>query len=88
MIKFIEVKIDLPFEENKTYQTKFQTGEHFTIKKLIFKKDVVISVVGIYEKAPHLENCPLSVDRLIPETEIKLHGVEVCNCCGRVMNEI
>lgn len=63
-----------PFQVNETYQTKWATGEKFTIKeiKLKFDKDLKKEVpyyfLGIIEGKEYLGNCPLNVDRLIQKT--------------------
>lgn len=49
----------MKIEVNKTYQTKFQVPEPFTVKEV--KKSYVL---GIYESSPHLGLCPLNADRL------------------------
>lgn len=81
MKKNIKSFKDLPFEEGKTYQTKFQTGEKFLISKIIKSGDKIIRFEGIYETAPHLGPCPLNADRLIPD---KVEDIEICVCdkCG------
>lgn len=80
--------IDLDFEVGKTYKTKFQTGERFTITKIItrpfLKTTIIIRVFGVYEKAPHLGECPLDHERLIPETKTITKDVEYCDCCGKL----
>lgn len=87
MIKQIPKEIDKEFEVDKTYKTKFQTGERFTIKKIITRPFLnttkIIGLEGIYEKAPHLGNCPLDVERLIPEKEMIYVDVEYCDGCGK-----
>lgn len=79
-------QIPLPLEEGKTYRTKFQTGDHFRITKLITKKilgqDVVINTEGYYDKYPDLL-CPLNPERLIPDQKSIIIEIKVCNCCGR-----
>ncbi len=71
----------LPFEVEKTYSTKFQTGEKFVITEIKWRtsKDKngittnikILYFIGYYEKHPHLQGCLLNFDRLIPETTIK-----------------
>lgn len=59
------------FEVGKTYKTKFQTGELFTLTKDPYKrKDGLIigienTALGIYENSQELGVCPLSTERLI-----------------------
>jgi len=80
MIKKIKKYLDLPFEENTWYTTKFQTGEKFLIKKIISLKGKVIKFEGFY--ASNLEIlCPLNADRLIPD-RIEDGHTEVCHKCG------
>lgn len=89
MKKRIKVHKDLPFEEGKTYTTKMQTKEKFTITEILYKETkengVTIKTprlfMGIYEKCPHLGPCPMYVDRLIPET-MEIGEIEVCGKCG------
>lgn len=88
MKKIHQQEIDLPFEIGQTYITKMQTGEKFTVTQIIMKKekgktDEIYQLMGIYERYPHLGECPLAVDRLIPRKEFT--GVEfeisVCPKC-------
>lgn len=55
--------------ELKTYKTRFATGELFTVTEInrVKVKDVekIVSIYGFYEKSPHLERCPINIDRLI-----------------------
>lgn len=82
-MKKIVLRNDLPLEVDKTYVTKFQTKEKFTVKVINTNKyGEQVSVMGIYEKSPHLGNCPLPVERLIHDTEPG-DTVEVCEHCGR-----
>ncbi len=77
---------DLPFVEGKTYMTKFQTKEMFTVKKVITDKNRKQRVYGIYEKSPHLGECGLDTDRLIADKTFLLE-MEVCDGCGRPINQ-
>lgn len=81
MKKTIKKYLDLPFEEGKTYSTKMGTGEKFTIHKIIMVRDQIIRLDGVYENSPHLKNCPLPPDRLIPD-RVEDGTVEVCDKCG------
>jgi hypothetical protein len=89
MKKTIKKIIELPFEEGKTYKTKFATGERFLVKKIIWGKikvegktvDKIFTFEGIYEKHPHLGVCPLSADRLCPDT-IEGEEYDICHKCG------
>lgn len=60
--------IDLPLEVDKTYKTKFQTKDTFTIRRIDKKSTgVIITVWGIYDSHPDLGICPLSPERIIPD---------------------
>lgn len=71
IIKEKEEFVDLEFEVDKTYKTKFQTGEVFTIKEIRTRPFLgttkVIGLYGIYLSHPHLGLCSLNPERLIPE---------------------
>ena len=89
MIKTIRTYTDQPLEAGKTYKTRLQTGEMFTVTKDQFKRDkngVIFSssdtVYGIWEKHPHLGICPLAVSRLIPDRIKDEMTDEVCDKCG------
>ena len=77
------IQVDKPLELNKTYKTKMQTGEKFTITEIITSKpsEKIINVKGIYESSPHLESCPLDPERLIPETETVVKEIPICRYC-------
>lgn len=86
----VKKEIDLPFQEGKTYKTKFQTGELFLLNKIVYKKkskiedpDVIVYFEGVYNNYKHLGNCPLNIDRLCPEKEIIEEEIEICNECGK-----
>jgi hypothetical protein len=89
MKKSIPKYSDLPFEEGKTYTTKFATGEKFLLKKVIWGKrkikgeivDVILNFEGIYEKHPELGVCPLGGDRLIADKKYEC-DIDVCHKCG------
>lgn len=79
--------IDLPLEEGKTYKTKFATGESFTISKILKdKKGNPIKLEGVYENAKHLSDCPLNMDRLIPEKELTGKVIRRCDNCSHEIN--
>lgn len=66
-------------EVGKTYKTKFQTEEKFTIEKINTNtKGEITKVWGWYENSPNLKMCPLSPERLQTEKETmsenKLNG--------------
>ncbi len=89
MIKKTTKLRDLPFIEGKIYPTKFATGEMFLIKEIIWIDSKVNNASikkmhqfkGVYQNSPHLGVCPLSIDRLIPETEFDCE-IEVCSKCN------
>ncbi len=84
MKTFIQKTIELPFEIGKTYKTRFQTGELFTITDIKYKIDkTILRFDGIYEKCPEVGICPLNFDRLIPETKVVECEIEVCECCKK-----
>ncbi len=73
----------LPFEEGKTYTTRFATKEKFTVNVIRRDKNgKMLCFEGVYEKSPHLGNCQLNLDRLIPEM-IEDGTEEVCDHCNR-----
>jgi hypothetical protein len=68
--ELFEFKIELPFEEGKTYDTKLPWK--FTISKIGYDKSgKITSINGYYENNKAL--CPINIDRLIPHYEIKLN---------------
>jgi hypothetical protein len=81
MKKLHRQQIPIPFEEGQTYQTKFATGENFTITRLVKNKyDEVIAIWGIYERCPHLGVCPIGIDRLIQPMQFTGLEFEVTVC--------
>lgn len=92
MLKEIKKFRDLPFEEGKTYRTKFQTGEMFMITKINkryfksvnYESEIITGFEGIYLSHPHIGVCPLAVDRLIPE-KIEDGVEQVCGHCGKLV---
>lgn len=81
MIKTIQKFRDLPFVEGVSYQTKFATGERFTITKIVMQNNTLIGFKGFYENSPHLGVCPLAADRLIPMRVVD-GTVDVCSKCN------
>lgn len=78
-----EIKKIKPFEEGKIYQTKFATGERFTVHKIdVNHSGKQIKCWGEYENNPGLLNCPLDPERLIPETEIIEKETEYILCAA------
>lgn len=64
--------IQLPLELDKTYNTKFQVAEPFTVKRIVYhpkETDKQIWVEGIYLNKPYLGLCPLNAERLIADTQ-------------------
>lgn len=79
----------LPFEEGRTYRTKMQTGEKFTISKIVSDPfGNILKFMGVYESSPHLGDCPLNPDRLNPDM-VEDGEVEVCDNpkCGFPIHE-
>ena len=85
LIKYMDGLVDLPFEVGKTYTTKMQTGEKFTVHKIDTNKSTgnISLLWGVYENSPHLLNCPIYPERLIPYQEKVQAEVEHCQSCGR-----
>lgn len=81
-IKKVKKYIELPLEVEKTYMTKFSTGERFLLKKIKYDgKGRLVGFDGIYESCPHLGICPLGAGRLIPERMVD-GEMDVCSRCG------
>lgn len=81
----IKKEIELPLVVGETYFTKFQTKEKFKITKLIYDRFnvMVVSVNGIYEKTPHLGECPLPVERIVHKINIIEEEIEICPNCKK-----
>src|SRR5574343_40638 len=88
MIKTKKPHVFLPIQEGVKYRTKMQTGEMFTVTRIIYRRksktdDTKIPYLcyGIYEKSQHLGECPLAPERLVPNS---VEGPEehVCSSCG------
>ena len=94
MLKKIKTYKELPFEEGKTYTTRFATAETFLLKEIVWKEfkegNIMIKKMilfrGIYQKCPDLGLCPLNIDRLIPD-RIEDGEMEVCEKCGEPINK-
>ena len=87
MKKSVNQYIDLPLEEGKTYTTKFATVERFTITKIPDTKGKKLNTVyGIYEKSPHVGECPLDVNRIIHDKQF-IEAIYVCHKCGEPIEE-
>jgi hypothetical protein len=88
-IRKIKVMEDLPFEVGKTYMTKMQTKEMFTITKINVdvktgkQKD---QIEGIYPTRPDLGTCPFRLERLISDKK-EVGEKEVCDCCSQPLEE-
>lgn len=80
-----QIQVDKPLEVNKTYRTKMQTGEKFTITEIITSKpsEKIIKIKGIYESSPQIGSCPLDPERLIPETETAIKEIPFCKYCSQ-----
>ena len=83
------------FEVGKTYKTAIATGENFKLTTDPYVRDengvierVKQIIYGVYEKSPHLGNCPLLIQRLIPETEKVGYQVEICDCCKKPIDSV
>lgn len=84
MKKTIKIDVEKPFEEGLTYTTKMQTAEKFTISRIErTSKGEMRMFYGVYERSPHLGDCPMYPDRLIPKYEKKDVEIDVCDSCGR-----
>lgn len=88
---------DKPVEVGKTYRTKMQTGETFTVSRIDWKKapapdgkgvvdsDVPTMFHGTYSTYPDTV-CPIHVDRLIPERDVTGYEL-VCGKCGHTLDK-
>ncbi len=81
---------DLPLCDGKTYSTRFQTGEQFTITSIVCRKatkkfesvdERPFLLYGTYVGQEHLGICMLDPGRLVPERE-EIGIAAVCTCCG------
>jgi len=81
MIEIVPTYNDLPIEVGKTYRTKFQTGEMFTVTKIIEKSGKILWFEGIYADHVYIGVCPIGNERLIPETVLSGER-NVCSKCG------
>lgn len=81
MIEIVPVYNDLPIEVGKTYRTKFQTGEMFTVTKIVEKSGKILWFEGIYADHSHIGVCPIGNERLLSE-RVLTGGMDVCNKCG------
>lgn len=85
MKKLHKQEKELPFEIGQTYQTKMQTGDKFTITQIIMKTEKgktheIHQFKGIYDRYPHLGECPIAEDRLIARRVFTGVEFEVCVC--------
>jgi hypothetical protein len=73
---------ELPLILDRSYKTKFQTGDTFLVKKISTDKNgKVTGLWGIYENKPELGLCPLDSNRLVHEVEFE-KVIDVCDHCG------
>ncbi len=87
------IKRELLFIVGNTYLTKFQTGERFTITRDPYirhkETDLIIGTktqaFGVYENSQDLGECPLNIDRLIPDFEEIIEEVERCEHCKQII---
>lgn len=84
MKKTVKKYSDVPFQEGKTYKTKWSTGEKFTIINIIRKGDKIIRFEGLFESCPQIGLCPLEPERLIPE-RIEDGTIDICSNCGEIL---
>jgi len=92
MRKEVKEIIALPFEVGKTYKTKFATGDHFKVSKVIIgvtgiNKGKVVGFEGLYVGKEHIGTCPLDVSRLTPEYKETGKVFEICHKCQTVLDE-
>lgn len=79
---------ELPFIEGETYKTRFQTGEMFTVEKIVFSKQKfktheIIQFWGYYVGREGLY--PLGGDRLIARKEQVSNQQTYPHCHSYVM---
>ncbi len=87
MKKAVNQYHDIPLEEGKTYTTKFATAEKFKVTKISeINGKISNTVYGIYERAPHLGECPLDVNRIIHDKQF-IESIFVCDKCGEPIEE-
>lgn len=88
MKKLVPKKESLLFVVGETYETKFATKERFTLTRDAYvRKDGIIiwtnkTVWGVYERSPHLGECPLNLDRIVPHTKTIQIELDFCDTCG------
>ena len=86
---FQMIEQNLPLEEGKTYVTKLQTKEKFTVQRIISIKDKITKmdkqylVFGFYESNPILKMCLINPDRLVHETVQTTVIIAKCPTCGK-----
>jgi hypothetical protein len=80
MVEIVPTYNELPIEVGKTYRTKFQTGEMFTVTKIVEKGGKILWFEGIYGDHAHVGVCPIGNERLIPERVLS-GGMDVCSYC-------
>lgn len=91
MRKTHKIFSDIPLEIGRRYQTKFATGEFFIVTRIEHftktgAKIMYPTAYGIYEKRPHIGECPLSEDRIIHDKKFE-REIEICEECGEALDE-
>lgn len=84
-----KIKVDKLFENGKTYRMKILDWR-FTLTRDPYKRDkdgnilgIHNTIWGIYWNEPNLGVCPISPERLIPETELVDNEIEICDNCNQ-----
>lgn len=88
MIKTRKSQVLLPIQEGVKYRTKMQTGDMFTVTRIVYRRksktdDTKIPYLcyGIYDGAQHLGECPLIPERLVPHS-VDGPDEHACSKCG------
>lgn len=86
MVNKIKEQVDVPLVVGVQYQTKFATGEKFTITEINTNKfGKITRIMGVYSNSPDLGACPINEDRLIHFKEFTGKIKEVCSNCGDIL---
>jgi hypothetical protein len=75
MKKIRKEEIEVPFIIGETYDTKFSTGERFTLTRI-----GKTQAYGIYERSPELGICPLGIERLVSRKQFTGVETEITVC--------